>query len=305
MLVLRPMESLMEPKIDDSRGVSERSAPLATVVIPAHDEAKVIARLLRGLQPLAEVPVEVLVVCNGCRDDSAAVARATGVPTQVVELAEASKRLALERGDQLAKAYPRVYIDADVVIDTPSVLALVSALQDGRYLAAGPQRQIVFDHANRLVRWYYDVWVRLPAVQSGLFGRGVIALSRVGAERVRRSPALMADDLVASEVFEPTERIVVAAAQSTIYPPRTMRDLVRRRARAATGNAQADRHRLRRPESVTSPRTLLSIAWAEPVLFPKVFVFLGVALTAGAIARRAIRIEDFDTWQRDESSRSG
>ena len=50
--------------------------PTASVVIPAHDEAQVIGRTLRGvLDRTAAGRLEVVVVCNGCTDDTAEVAR--------------------------------------------------------------------------------------------------------------------------------------------------------------------------------------------------------------------------------------
>ena len=49
-----------------------------TVLVPAHDEERTIARLLEGLRPLPgrEGEIAVIVVCNACRDETAARARA-------------------------------------------------------------------------------------------------------------------------------------------------------------------------------------------------------------------------------------
>lgn len=54
------------------------------------------------------------------------------------------------------------------------------------------------------MRWYYDVWQRLPQVREGLFGRGMIVLSPEGHERVRALPQVMSDDLAMSESFART-----------------------------------------------------------------------------------------------------
>lgn len=113
----------------------------------------------------------------------------------------------------------------------------------------------------------------------------------------------MGDDLVASEAFEPSERQVVENAHVLVVPPRRLSDLVRRRIRASTGNAQADQHRVRRSDSVTSLRTLWTLARERPRSTPKLAVFVGVALLALIGSRRAVRSGDFDTWLRDESSR--
>jgi hypothetical protein len=49
-------------------------------------------------------------------------------------------------------------------------------------LAAAPQRELALGGRPWPVRWYYDVWTRLPEVRRGLFGRGVIGVSVPGCE---------------------------------------------------------------------------------------------------------------------------
>ena len=83
-----------------------------------------------------------------------------------------------------------------------------------------------------------------------------------------------------------------------------MADLLKRRVRSVTGNAQADQLGIRREESKTSMRTVAQLAIDEPRLMLKIPVFLGVSLLARLRARRAIERADFTTWQRDESSRT-
>ena len=91
------------------------SARLGSIVIPAHDEGRVIERTLAPLVPLAHSgAVEVVVAANGCSDDT--VARARQVPgVRVLNLAEASKVAALNAADATTDAFPRIYLDADVV----------------------------------------------------------------------------------------------------------------------------------------------------------------------------------------------
>ncbi len=155
-----------------------------------------------------------------------------------------------------------------------------------------------------MVRWYYDVWESLPQVEAGLFGRGVIVLSETAEDRVGRLSVMMNDDLAMSDAFSPEERRIVTTAVAVIRPPRTVADLVRRRIRVATGNAQAARLGVRRPASRTSARTLFGLAVSRPGVALRLPVFVGVYVAAALGARRAVRAGDFETWQRDESSRS-
>lgn len=278
--------------------------PAASVIVPAHDEERSIGRLLRALTaPVGERTLEVVVVPNGCSDATAE--RAAAFPgVRVVEIAEPSKHLAMRRGSARATTFPRVYVDADVEIDARSVLRLVDALEEGTVHACGPRRRDALEGVTPLVRWYHDVWRELPQVRQGLFGRGVIALSEEGHRRFEQAPAAMADDLVISELFSPDERAVVGDADVLVRPARTVTDLVRRRIRVRTGNAQADDRRWRGPGSRTTPATLVDIVRRRPDLAPKVPVFVAVAAVAAWRARRAVRRGDFSTWLRDESSRA-
>ena len=93
---------------------------MISVVIPAHNEEAVIASTLRSVLEGLEQGAEVLVVCNGCSDDTAAVAGTFGLPVRVLEIEPASKVAALNAGDEVAAGYPRIYLDADVTLDGPA-----------------------------------------------------------------------------------------------------------------------------------------------------------------------------------------
>ncbi|MFF3087300.1 glycosyltransferase [Streptomyces nojiriensis] len=298
---------------------------MTSIVIPAHNEGRVIGRLLDAL--LADAPAsgpDIVVVCNGCTDDTARVAGERGDRVRVVEIPTPSKHRALRVGDEHARGFPRLYVDADVVVGAADVGALVGALdRSPELLAAAPGRDIPLGGCAWPVRAYYRVWQRLPAVREGLFGRGVIAVTEAGHARLAALPPLMADDLAASLAFGPGERRVVEEARVVVRPPRTWSDLIRRRVRAATSSAEFERfqaarqaeapeaaaERVSEPVSEQTARTgtadLRALLWARPALLPGVVVFVAAALAARRGSRKAIRDQDFSTWLRDESSRQG
>lgn len=287
-----------------AEGTVRATFPIASVVIPAHNEEAVIADLLAGLVGDDPARFEVVVVCNGCTDDTAGVA-AGFAGVGVIEIPLPSKSAALARGDEVATSFPRLFVDADVLISAESAAMLVEALGRPEILAAGPMRLLRRDGVSLWVRWFYDVWEQLPQVRTGLFGRGVIAVSKEGNDRIRSLPALMGDDLASSEAFTEDERCVVEGSWVTIWPPKTIADLVRRRVRAATGNAEADRVGVRRAASITSLRTLIGVCLVSPRLIPKLPVFLATAAVARVLAHRVVRAENTTTWLRDDSSRQG
>jgi hypothetical protein len=276
-----------------------------TVVIPAHNESPVIGRLLAGL--LADAgsnEFRVLVVANGCSDGTAEVAAAHGPQVQVVSTPIASKLRALQLAESYVNEFPVLYLDADVELHTRDARALAAALRQPGVLAAAPDRIHHLAGRPLTVRWYYDIWERLPVVQDGLFGRGVFAVNEAGHRRLAAMPQAMSDDLIASVAFRPAERQIVREAHVVVHPPRTTRALIRTRVRALTGTVQLQRQL---PETVATARTtradLVAIVRDRPSTAPRIVAFLVVTALARLRARRVIRSGDFTTWLRDDSTR--
>jgi glycosyltransferase involved in cell wall biosynthesis len=277
---------------------------VTTVIIPAHNEGRVIGSLLARLAPGAEdAGFEIIVVANGCTDDTAEVASAFLPGVRVLSIPVASKHAALAAGTRAAASFPRIYLDADVELRASDIAELAAALRQPGVLATGPQRVLALGASPWPVRWYYSVWDRLPEVRRGLFGRGVIAVGQPGQERIASLPRLLADDLAASQCFAPHERRIVPGATVTVHPPRAFGDLVRRRIRAAQGVAQMEQAAPAHESARTKVSDLATIVRHEPSLAPRVALFLGVAALARLRARRTIARGDYSGWQRDDSSR--
>ncbi|MEU6138179.1 glycosyltransferase family 2 protein [Nocardioides sp. NPDC047086] len=280
----------------------ERSPAVASVVVPAHNESVGLRGNLTAL--LEGVPAgtfEVVVVCNGCTDDTATAARS--VPgVRVLETPSASKALAVELGNAATTVFPRLHLDADVRLPGPDALRLVGAVAEPEVHAAGPAREVPTGASSWPVRAYYRVWQSLPSVRDGLFGRGAFCLSAEGQARVDAQARLMNDDLVVSEAFAPRERRIVPDAVVVVQPPRSVADLVRRRTRVATGNSQADSHAVR--HASTSLSDLIKLGLRQPAVGLRVPVFLTITVIARWLSRRAVRAGDYTTWLRDESSRA-
>lgn len=232
---------------------------ILSIVIPAHDEATQIGQLLDHLAPdPGDEQLDILVVCNGCHDDTAEIARAHPARPRVVEIAPASKHEALVAGDQAAHSFPRLYIDADVLLDKTDALALAAALSSPAPMVVAPIRRLDASCSSRAVRRYCRLWEALPAASGGVYGRGVIGVNEPAWSRLRERESVLADDAYVDGLFAPEEKLLVHEAVSTIRLPRTLRDLVRRRIRVAQANAMlhacagAKRPRTTRIADVTS-----------------------------------------------------
>jgi len=134
--------------------------PRASVIIPAHNEERVIGSALRALLADAEPgELEVVVACNGCTDATEERAREAaaelGHTVTVISSAVPSKAAAIRAGEALVRTFPRVYLDADVECSTATVRALVAAIDGGAALAV-PTRVLDLTASNPLARAYYS-----------------------------------------------------------------------------------------------------------------------------------------------------
>jgi hypothetical protein len=249
--------------------------------------------------------MDIIVVANGCTDDTAEVAASFGPAVRVLTLPAACKHEALTAGDGAAAGFPRIYVDADVELRADDVRALAAALRQSGVLAAAPRRELPMTGRSWQVRWYYDVWTLLPGVQRGLWGRGVIAVNEAGHQRLAGLPPLQADDLAASLMFEPRETVLVPGARVIIHPPTTFAGLLCRRTRSVTGVAQIDRAQdLDASADRTRISDLIAVVRRQPGMLLRVGYFLSVAVFARLRASRARVRGDYQTWLRDDSSRT-
>jgi hypothetical protein len=283
----------------------------ASVIIPAHNEAAVLGRLLTSLIPPAgsegdysAADFDVIVVCNGCTDNTAEIARSYRAVT-VLETATPSKQLALRLGDTRTNGFPRIYLDADVEIGHQDITRLVCGLATN-VLAVSPRRVIPYDGVSLPVRWYYDIWQALPNVRAAIFGRGVICLSEAGFSRISGLPMLMSDDLAMSAAFTAAERSVVDDAVVVVRPPKVWADLIRRRVRAVTGTRQAYASgETWSSDSRTGKSDLIAVVRERPALLWRLPFFLAATVQARRGAARALARGEQEKWLRDNSSRQG
>jgi glycosyltransferase involved in cell wall biosynthesis len=278
---------------------------MISIVIPARNEGLVIARTLRAMAiGAAASEIDVLVVCNGCTDDTARIARSFGPPVRVIETEIGNKAHALNLGDQAATAFPRIYADADVTTALDTVRALASRLERGDVLAVAPQSSVNLDGCSWCVRAYYDVRSRLPSAREGIGGSGVYALSKAGRRRFGEFPDITADDGYVRIQFRPEERETLDYANSIVFAPRTIKDLILIRTRAYYGTNELARRfpNLWNNRGTSNHKAVVSLL-RSPSLWTKLMVYCYVNIRA-----RYKAIAHFCTtdclWERDDSSRN-
>lgn len=277
--------------------------PLASVVVPAHDEEAVIARLLGALAEEAPGEIEVVVACNGCTDATADIARSHGA--RVVEVDAPSKIAALNAGDEAATAFPRLYVDADVHLTGRAVADVARALAEPAVLCAAPPLAVEVRDRPWTIRAYYAVWCRLPYLRDRYVGSGVFAMSEAGRARFDRFPDVIADDLFARNLFAAAERAVVPTTPFVIEAPWTLRALIRRRIRIDAGNRELARRRdlPALPGADDRGDPWWRVVVARPSLAPAAICYVTVNLVARFIGRGAPGGADRVGWGRDDTTR--
>lgn len=276
------------------------------MVIPAHNEARVITRCLDSLgTQAAGEQIEVVVVANGCVDETASLASAyRGLPhLQVLELARPSKAGALNAGDRVATAFPRIYLDADNTLGPGALEALIDALDVPQPRVASPRVTFRVSEASRPVRSFYRVFSQLPYVRDGLVGLGVYGMSAAGRARFEEFPEVTADDLFAQRIFVPQERVIVDA-EFTVTAPRSLSSLVKVRTRVARGNTELSRQPAPRTgdfaaSTGSTVAALIDLVRRQPRLLPDVAGYVAVTAYSRFRSRRATSTH----WERDTSTR--
>jgi glycosyltransferase involved in cell wall biosynthesis len=277
---------------------------MISIVIPAHNEGMVVARTLEALTSGASPEeLDIVVVCNGCSDDTATIARCFGKPVRVIETALANKAHALNLGDQAVRGFPRIYVDADVVVTLSVVRALAARLERGGVLAVAPQPYFDLTGCSWPVRAFYDIRCRLPSFGEGIGGSGVYALSEIGRRRFGDFPDLVADDTYVRVQFEREERETVASVKSVVFVPHTVSDLIGIEARADFGTFQLGHlyPELWTNKGESNHKSLMKLL-QRPLLWPQLFIYWYVRFTAHRKARVHMRANTF-VWERDETSR--
>lgn len=265
-----------------------------TIIIPAHNEASMIAATLAALAPIGQSAEagHVIIACNGCTDGTEAIARAAAPAAHVLTLAERGKVGAINHA--LAHAAPGavIVLDGDIRVSPQALVALAEALSEPGVMAASLHPQFVLDQASWPVRAYYRAYVGHPYLDKGVGGSGIYGLSAAGRAALGAFPAVVADDQYVRSFFPLSAQRRVgqigaeAALQTLVLPPPTLDALLATERRTRFGVAEVRGllpHREREISRATTLRWLLGVALRQPVAGA---MFLIVKAWAGATAAR-------------------
>lgn len=276
-----------------------------SIIIPAHNEGAVIAHCLEQLIHASEVlDPEIIVVCNGCNDNTADIVRSFGDVVRCIETTVASKSNALNLGDNSASYFPRFYLDADIRFSLGDISKVVAAMDRSNVLAAAPKMQMNLSGSSWAVRSYYDVWSNLPYCRKGMIGAGVYALSEEGRKHFSDFPDIIADDRFIRALFKEDQRMGVSDTVSVVSAPVSLRGLIKIKTRSRLGGYEFESRfpDLLNNESKAYDKAIIELI-GKVSMWPKAFVYLGINLFTRIRARQQSKTIGFSHWERDDSSR--
>lgn len=191
---------------------------MLSVIVPASNEEALIGACLGALAASAPVPggAEVIVVANGCRDRTVAVAQALrptlergGWALTVLDLPRGGKLGALNAGDRAARGEVRAYLDADVTVSPGLMAGLAATLARPDPAYASGRVRITGRSLTSCL--YARLWSRVPFMARGVPGCGLFAVNAAGRARWGDWPDIISDDTFARLNFTPAERHPVDA----------------------------------------------------------------------------------------------
>lgn len=276
----------------------DRDLPTVCVVVPAFDEADTIEAKVRNLAAL-DYPapkLEVLIVCDGCTDDTAARARAVlrepecrHLRLRVVEHAENRGKVAV-----INSAVPACRADIVALSDASALVSLDALIVAARHFSdpavgvvCGTYRLLAPGSEGEEAYWRYQVAIKRNEASLGapLGAHGAFYLLR--RQLFRRLPP----DTINDDFVIPME--IVAAGASAVYEPRIIGLELerathhldhRRRRRIAAGNVQ-QAIRLKR---LASPRFRgIAFTFLSGKFLRALMPFVLVVLFAGSVALAA------------------
>ncbi|MGA7207113.1 MAG: WecB/TagA/CpsF family glycosyltransferase [Specibacter sp.] len=276
--------------------VSAAGFPPGAVIIPAHNEAAVIARTLQPLAALAASgAIDVIVACNGCSDDTAAIAaRFPGVA--VLDLPEPSKTGALNAADAMCSRWPRLYLDADIEMTAGALATVFEHLAVPGALAARPAFRYDTSGADPIVRAYYRARLRIPDMSEHLWGAGAYGVSAEGHRRFGHFPDATGDDAYVDSLFGPHEKAILATTPVVVRTPKSARELLKTLQRVYRGN-----HDLQLGQSRGSALGNLARTATRPQALVDSGIYASIAVLGKL--RNGKSLTTSGGWDRDESSR--
>lgn len=274
---------------------------MASIIVPAHNEANVIEDCLDSLihQPGVD---NIVVACNGCTDNTVAIVEKAYPEVTCLDIETPSKVNALNEAEQHISSWPVFYIDADTRLSERAIEKICMGMESNNLLLAAPEPKIDTTASSWLVKQYYKVWLSLPYIQDGVVATCSFVISEQGRQRFSKFPSIINDDGFVRCQFTSKERGNVPGTRVFITAPHDLKSLIKIKTRARLGNMQLAAEGLctkkeNKPYSRILLNKLLSPAFASVV------IYMVIAILIRKRAQRQFENLESYRWETDQTSR--
>ncbi len=268
--------------------------PSLSIIVPAYNEERVIARTIEGLIETDYPKKEIIVIDDGSKDNTLEIARQYKDRVKILHKENGGKASALNYGLSYAKGEVIVIVDADTIIGRESLKELVRGFAVDKNVAAIAGNIKVRNRMNWLT-WCqaleYVAGIQIVRRAFDYFGSITIVPGALGAFRrsaLEQVGTYHKDTLV--EDFDATIKVlksgfvISGSTRSTAYTeaPQTLHDFSKQRKRWYRGNLQVlSRH----SDALMNPRYafLYRIAFPFMILAMIVMPFAGLAVIVNTI----------------------
>lgn len=269
------------------------------VIIPAYNESGVILRLLKSLNDgFKSGHYNIVVACNGCKDNTVEIVENNFPDYICLDIEKGSKTNALNEAECLGLGYPRIYVDADVVISSDSVLEIIDDLSKTDIpLLIAPRANINCSDSDPFVRLFYAAWQKTTFFVDQGYGSGVYALNRAARRLFDIFPNVTSDDGFVRQLSSTMKVGVCESASSLVEAPRSIADLINIKVRIKAGKSELSSSSKAREESASKRRFVVRPTIPEFIFYVLINLYIGFKV-------KLERKKDGELiWHRDESSR--
>jgi glycosyltransferase involved in cell wall biosynthesis len=278
---------------------------MATIIVPAHNEASVIEDCLKSIINQAGID-HIIVPCNGCTDNTVEIVKSKFPNVVCLDIKIPSKTNALnvaeEKAKELGVTYPVFYIDADTQLSDNAIQHITQEMQKRETLLAAPTPIIDTSHSSWLVKTYYKVWLSLPYIKEGVIATCSFIVSEEGRKRFDKFADVIGDDGFIRCHFKNKEIANIKGAEIYIRAPKDIFSLIKIKTRARLGNMELiARNKCPILEKKHYGNIMQKRLMSKDFLSTSIYILIALIIRTRANIQFK-QISDYQ-WEKDTSSR--
>ena len=213
--------------------------PPFSVIVPVRNEALMLSKTAPSLREATKgLPAEIIYVLNATDDESATIiAGCFGDQACILETPKPGKARALRIGDRAASRSLRIYLDADVLVQSDTIKVVLATLCSGEADLVAPRVKVNLQGLGGFSLRVTRVWADQISRRQDAF-MGCIGMSAAGLDARGEWPDVLADDDWARSRIPPSRRRILETTYIEISLPRDVLSWIKVRARWIRGTRQ-------------------------------------------------------------------